>query len=111
MRTRVVLVLAAALVVAALPAAAAQRDKWDTKVLAIVPKPGYPAHAYVHPNGRIYAGTYDNPSGDTTASRVFEYQADGTLLRSWVVNGQDLSQPHGVQAATSDAHGRLVLLD
>jgi sugar lactone lactonase YvrE len=104
-------VLAAALVVAALPAAAAQRDKWDTKVLAIVPKPGYPAHAYVHPNGRIYAGTYDNPSGDTTASRVFEYQADGTLLRSWVVKGQDLSQPHGVQAATSDAHGRLVLLD
>ena len=103
--------LAAALVAAALPVAAAQRDKWDTKVLAIVPKPGYPAHAYVHPNGRIYAGTYDNPSGDTTASRVFEYQADGTLLRSWTVKGQDLSQPHGVQAATSDAHGRLVLLD
>ena len=96
---------------AVVPAAAAVRDKWDTKVLAIVPKPGYPAHAYVHPNGRIYAGTYDNPSGDSVASRVFEYQADGTLLRSWVVKGQDLSQPHGVQAATSDAHGRLVLLD
>jgi sugar lactone lactonase YvrE len=107
---RVVLLLAAT-AVAALPAAAAERDKWDTKVLAIVPKPGYPAHAYVHPNGRIYTGTYDNPSGDTVASRVFEYGADGTLLRSWVVKGQDLSQPHGVQAATSDARGRLVLLD
>jgi len=103
-----VLAAGAALIV---PAAAAERDKWDTKVLAIVPKPGYPAHAYVHPNGRIYAGTYDNTSGDSVASRVFEYQADGTLLRSWVVKGQDLSQPHGVQAATSDAHGRLVLLD
>ncbi len=101
----------AASAVAVVPAAAAARDKWDTKVLAIVPKPGYPAHAYVHPNGRIYAGTYDNPSGDSVASRVFEYQADGTLLRSWVVKGQDLAQPHGVQAATSDAHGRLVLLD
>ena len=110
MSSRVVLVLAAA-VVAALPAAAAERDKWDTKVLAVVPKPGYPAHAYVHPNGRIYVGTYDNPSGDTVASRVFEYEPEGTLLRSWVVKGQDLSQPHGVQAATSDAHGRLVLLD
>jgi sugar lactone lactonase YvrE len=109
--TRRVVLLVAAAAVAALPAAAADRDKWDTKVLAIVPKPGYPAHAYVHPNGRIYTGTYDNPSGDTVASRVFEYQADGTLLRSWVVKGQDLSQPHGVQAATSDAHGRLVLLD
>jgi sugar lactone lactonase YvrE len=108
--SRWVVVLLAAAFAAALPAAAADRDKWDTKVLAIVPKPGYPAHAYVHPNGRIYAGTYDNPSGDTVASRVFEYQADGTLLRSWVVRGQDLSQPHGVQVATSDAHGRLVLL-
>ena len=103
--------LAAAGAAVLVPAAVAARDKWDTKVLAIVPKPGYPAHAYVHPNGRIYAGTYDNPSGDSVASRVFEYQADGTLLRSWVVKGQDLSQPHGVQAATSDADGRLVLLD
>ena len=30
-------------------------------------------------------------------SRVFEYDGDGTLLRSWTVAGQDLSQPHGVQ--------------
>ena len=110
MRARLLLAVAGA-ALAALPAAAAEREKWDTRVLAIVPKPGFPAHAYVHPNGRIYAGTYDNPSGDTVASRVFEYQADGTLLRSWTLRGQDLSQPHGVQAATSDAHGRLVLLD
>ena len=35
----------------------------------------------------------------------------GTLLRSWTVPGQDLSADHGVQVATSDARGRLVLLD
>ena len=93
------------------PAALAQRPRWDTRVLALVPDPGYPAHAYVHPNGRIYAGTYDNPSGDTVPSRVFEYTGDGTLLRSYTVQGQDLTQPHGVQAATSDARGRIVLLD
>ena len=93
------------------PAPATARDRWDTQVLAVVPSPGFPAHAYVHPDGRIYAGTYDNPSGDTVPSRVFEYDGDGTLLRSWTVKGQDLSQPHGVQAATSDAKGRLVLLD
>ena len=110
MRARVVLLAALAATVC-VPAGAAARERWDTQVLAIVPKPGYPAHAYVHPNGRIYAGTYDNPSGDTVASRVFEYQDDGTLLRSWTVRGQDLSGPHGVQAATSDARGRLVLLD
>jgi sugar lactone lactonase YvrE len=33
------------------------------------------------------------------------------LLHSWVVHGQDLGGSHGVQAATSDARGRLVLLD
>ncbi len=107
---RLALVLVVALAAVLAPAAAA-RDKWDTQVLALIPSPGYPAHAYVHPNGRIYAGTYDNPSGDTLRSRVFEYEGDGTLLRSWTVRGQDLSQPHGVQAATSDARGRLVLLD
>ena len=105
------MLLAAVAATSCLPAAAATRDRWDTQVLAVVPKPGFPAHAYVHPNGRIYAGTYDNPSGDTIASRVFEYSDSGTLLRSWTVRGQDLSEPHGVQAATSDARGRLVLLD
>ena len=95
----------------AFPGVADAREKWDTQVLSLVPRPGYPAHAYVHPEGRIYAGTYDNPSGDTMPSRVFEWQSDGTLLRSWTLRGQDLSEPHGVQAATSDARGRLVLLD
>lgn len=100
------------LALAPAPAAVAQeRARWDTRVLALVPKPGYPAHAYVHPNGRVYEGTYTNPGGDTMASRVFEYTEGGALLRSWTVRGQDLSKPHGVQVATSDAAGRLVLLD
>jgi sugar lactone lactonase YvrE len=106
-------ILALTLAVAALPAASAHADRprWDTKTLAIVPPPGFPARAYVAPNGRIYEGTYDNPTGDTVPSRVLEYLADGTLQRSWTIRGQDLSQAHGVQVATSDAQGRLVLLD
>jgi sugar lactone lactonase YvrE len=102
-----------ALLATVVPAAAANADRprWDTCTLATVPPPGFPARAYVAPNGRIYEGTYDNPSGDTVPSRVFEYLADGTLLRSWTIQGQDLSQAHGVQVATSDAQGRLVLLD
>jgi sugar lactone lactonase YvrE len=67
--------------------------------------------AYVAPNGRIYEGTYDNPNGDSMASRVLEYDGDGTLLRSWTITGQDLSKAHGVQVATSDGAGNLVLLD
>jgi hypothetical protein len=108
-RRRLILLIAVAL--ASLPAAADARDRWDTRVLALVPKPGFPAQAQVHPNGRVYEGTYDNPQGDSVPSRVFEYRGDGTLLRSWTVQGQDLSQPHGVQVAATDARGRLVLLD
>jgi sugar lactone lactonase YvrE len=104
--------LLAALAVAAVAAAPAQaRDRWDTKVLALVPTPGFPAHAYVAPNGRVYEGTYTNPNGDTVPSRVFEYDGEGTLVRSWTVRGQNLGQAHGVQVATSDGDGRLVLLD
>jgi len=104
--------LALILVAAAFPATAhAERPRWDARTLAVVPPPGFPARAYVAPNGRIYEGTYDNPSGDHVPSRVFEYLADGTLQRSWTIQGQDLDQAHGVQVATSDAQGRLVLLD
>jgi hypothetical protein len=102
--------LVAALIVAA-PAASAQRARFDTRVFARIQAPGFPAMAYVHPNGRVYAGTYVNPSGSSQRSRVFEYAAGGTLLRSWVVPGQDLSKDHGVQVATSNARGRLILLD
>jgi hypothetical protein len=101
--------LLAALLVAA-PAADA-RARFDTRVFARIPAPGFPALAYVHPNGRVYEGTYVNPSGSSQRSRVLEYDAGGTLLRSWVVPGQDLSKDHGVQVTTSDARGRLVLLD
>jgi sugar lactone lactonase YvrE len=102
--------LLAALLVAA-PASDAQRARFDTRVFARIQAPGFPAMAYLHPNGRVYAGTYVNPSGSGSRSRVFEYDAGGTLMRSWVVPGQDVSKDHGVQVATSDARGRLVLLD
>jgi len=109
------LVAGAALVVLAalLPGqvAAADRPKWDTRVFASVPSPGFPAYVHVHQNGRVYGGTYTNPLGDSYRSRVFEWTAGGTLLRSWTVPGQDLGADRGVQVATSDARGRLVLLE
>jgi sugar lactone lactonase YvrE len=100
-----------AIVCAAAPATATARARWDTRVLGLVPNPGFPAHAYVAPDGRVYEGTYDNPAGDTVPSRVLEYTGDGTLVRSWTVQGQHLSEAHGVQVATSDRYGRLILLD
>jgi sugar lactone lactonase YvrE len=107
---RPILAALAALLLLPAAAGAAPRAKWDTKLLARIPAPGYPAFAYPHPNGRIYVGTYENPSGDSVRSKVLEYTGGGALLRSWIVPGQDLSKAHGVQAATSDAQGRMVLL-
>jgi hypothetical protein len=98
-------------VLAAAPAASAQRARFDTRLVARIPPPGFPAMAYVHPNGRVYVGTFVNPGGDSSRSRVLEYDQEGTLLRSWTVPGQDLSKDHGVQVATSDSRGRVVLLD
>ncbi len=105
--------LIAALVVPALlaPATAGARDKWNTKVLAPVPKPGFPAHPYVDPQGRIWEGTYVNSNGDVLPSKVFEFAADGAMLRNFSVPGQQLDAEHGIQVATSDAKGRLLLLD
>ena len=87
------------------------RPRWDTRVFATVGSPGYPANVYAHPNGRIYAGTYTNLLGDSISSTVFEWSADGALLRSWTVPDQHLDQPHGVQVSISDARGRLILLE
>lgn len=101
-----------ALVVLPAGAAAQDRARFDTQLLARITAPGYPASAYPHPNGRVYVGTFTNPRGDTLPSRVFEFDPDSRrLLRSWVVPGQDLNKEHGIQAATSDAAGRMVLLD
>jgi sugar lactone lactonase YvrE len=100
------------LLAAALPAVAANdRPKWDTRVLTLVGKPGFPARAYVAPWGRIYEGTYENPAGGSKPSLIREYTGGGTLLHTWTIPGQNLSGGQGVQVATSDAPERLVLLD
>ena len=91
-------------------AAAAARARGDVRVLATIPTPGYPALPHLL-GGNLFEGTYDSPYGNSVPSRVLEYTLSGELLNSWVVAGQDLSQPHGVQVAANDAHGRLLLLD
>jgi len=108
---RALLALLAVALLASAPAAQA-RERFDTKLLARVPSPGYPAQAYVHPNGRVYEGTYVNSSAGAVPSRVFEFDGeDGTLRRSWTVPGQKLSGEQAVQVTTSDAQGNLVVLD
>jgi hypothetical protein len=104
-----VAVVALALTVAP-PASAQSREPGDTRVFSLVPAPGFPAYVHVHTNGRVYAGSYVD-SGSTLPSRVFEWAADGTLLRSWSVPGQRLDEDHGVQVANQTHDGKLVLLE
>ena len=111
MRALVALVALSLLGLAAPASAADGRERWDTRVFAMVEEPGFPAYAFAHRNGKVYAGTYTNPQGDSTPSLVREWRADGTLQRTWTVPGQDLSADHGVQVANADRHGRLVLLE
>jgi sugar lactone lactonase YvrE len=103
--------LIAAVLLSAAPAMAA-RDRFDVKVLARVPPPGYPALALVAPNRTIYAGTFTNAQGsDTGPSKVFAFAPDGQLGREFTIEGQTPGSAHGVQVAAIDAKGRLYLLD
>ncbi len=112
MRRTLGILLALAALACLSPAATQARERFDTRVLAHVPFPGYPAQGYVHPNGRVYEGTYINPNAGAVPSRVFEFDGqDGTLRRSWSVPGQNLSGKQAVQVTTSDANGDLVVLD
>jgi hypothetical protein len=106
--------LVAALAVAILaPGAAAARNRFDTRVLAHVADPGYPALSLVTRDQRsIYVGTFTNAAGtDTGPSKVFKYSPSGKLLRTYVVKGQTLGAAHGVQVAAEDRAGGLYLLD
>jgi sugar lactone lactonase YvrE len=91
---------------------AAARERFDIKVLARVPAPGYPALSLVAPNRTIYVGTFTNASGDDTGpSKVFAFAPDGQLDREYKIEGQTPGQAHGVQVAAIDDKGRLYLLD
>ena len=91
-------------------AATARPAKWRTTVFAPMPAPGYPAHVYVHRNGRVYAASYV-AHGSKQPSKVVEWSARGRLLRTWRVPRQVLAAEHGVQAANQTRDGRLVLLE
>ena len=90
--------------------AAAPAARGDVGVFASVGSPGFPALPHVL-GDQVFEGTYDNPLGDDIPSHVYDYTSSGQLVHTFVITGQDLSQPHGVQVAANDADGRLLLLD
>ena len=92
------------------PASAASRPRGDTRVFALMPAPGFPAYVHVHTNGRVYAGSYVD-SGSTMPSKVVEWSAGGTLLRSWSVPGPGARRGPRRAGRQPDPRGKLVLLE
>ncbi|MGN6473940.1 MAG: hypothetical protein ACTHK4_09885, partial [Mycobacteriales bacterium] len=103
------LVLAAVGVVAGPATATAGR----ITVFARVGAPGEPSLTLVTPDQkRVFVGTFEDVTGsDSSASKVFEYDAAGKLRRTFVLKGQTPGKAHGVQVAARDRRGRLYLLD
>lgn len=110
-RTTLLIALLLLLSASAPAAALAARARFDARVLAHVPSPGFAALSLVAPDGTIYAGSFTNPAGDSLPSKVFAFAPDGTLKHSYTIAGQDLSKVHGVQVAAVDASGSLYLMD
>ena len=63
-------------------------------------------------DGTVYVGTNQQERGDSAApSKVFAYSSQGELIREYVIEGQDLDEPHGIQGLAIDADGLLYALD
>lgn len=95
---------------ASAPAHAADRPKGDVLRFAAVPAPGAPAPVVIAPDGAVYTATLNAESGETAApSKVFAYGADGALKRQYVIQGQNLSEQHGLTGMALDADGFLYI--
>jgi sugar lactone lactonase YvrE len=102
----------AAAAVGAFAAAGTSSASTTVTVFAHVAAPGEPSLTLVTPGHKVYVGTFESVTGtDSSPSKVFEYNADGRLLKTFVIKGQTPNAAHGVQVAARDRRGRLYLLD
>ena len=86
----------------------------DVQVLATVPaSTGFPEGIAVKGNKIYVAGPARfGTAGDGTPSRVFAYDADsGALLRTYDIQGEDLSQDHANSCIAFDDEGRLYVVN
>jgi sugar lactone lactonase YvrE len=88
------------------------RPQLTVGLFARVPSPGLPEAIAVAKNGTVYVGTNQQGKGDAHApSRIFAYSKRGDLIRQYVIAGQNLDRPHGIQGIAIDGEGLLYALD
>jgi sugar lactone lactonase YvrE len=96
----------------AAPAAAQEREPLDVDLFTRIGPPGQPEAIAVARDGTVYVGTNQQQRGDTAApSRIFAFTPQGEPAGEWVVEGQELAEPHGIQGLAIDADGILYALD
>ncbi|HEX3898661.1 MAG TPA: hypothetical protein VHW74_05770 [Mycobacteriales bacterium] len=107
--------LAAALAIgaAAFAQSASAASPPKVMIFAHIAAPGEPSLTLVTPNQhRVFVGTFEDIAGtDSSPSKVFEYDDNGKLLRTFAILGQTPKKAHGIQIAARDRHGRLYILD
>jgi hypothetical protein len=111
-RARRALALAAVLVTVTAVAADAQ-TRLGVTVFARIPAPGYPASTLVAADGTVYVGTFKSFTDPTYAgpAKVFAYNPQGVLERTYTITGETPNTPEGVQVAATDRQRNLYLLD
>lgn len=82
----------------------------DTTVFSAVPAPGHPDTTIVLPDGDIAVSTNRGARGADGPSKVFRYDRDGTLVRTYTITGQ-AGGDHGAMGMALDRQGRLYLAD
>jgi sugar lactone lactonase YvrE len=91
---------------------AAARAPLDIRTFARIGPPGQPEPIAVARDGTVYVGTNQQQRGHSGApSRIFAFSPGGRLVRQYVVRGQELGSPHGIQGLAFDAGGLLYALD
>jgi sugar lactone lactonase YvrE len=97
------------------PAAATAREPLDVELFARVPDPGSPEGIAVDGSGGVFVGTSPKeggPLGAKRPSKVFAYDAAGTLTGEYVIEGQDLDESfYGLLGMAFDGRDLLYAVD
>lgn len=112
-RWLLVLAVVGTLLTVPAPPVGAARPVGETRIFTRVPAPGHPEGILVR-DGIVYVGTHTSMMGNAgeQPSRVFRYDLEsGRQIDHLVIQGQNLSEVHGLVGMAWGPDGRLYVAD
>lgn len=109
----IVLAVVATLLTVPSPPVGAAKPVGETRIFTRVPAPGHPEGILVR-DGVVYVGTHTSMMGNAggEASRIFRYDLEsGREIDHLVIQGQTLSEVHGLVGMGWGPDGRLYVAD